>query len=534
MKRLISTLTALVMGAGVAAFAFAGCADGAATSDTPVFMTVSTYPDTLYDVGEQFSPEGGKLDLLYGGGVTEQIDMTAPGVTLSSVDTATPGQKTVTVSYGHLTTSFVVYVGQMEAAGDTPVTPGGDDEDKVVARIQVVTQPAQTEFFVGDQVDYSGGVLRVTYTDRTTAEVPFSDEGVSFRDIDTSTAGAKTVTVTYESRTTTFTVTMLAVGGVVTFEDYGESDLEVRVAEGRAIERPEDPEREGYTFGGWYEDEAKTVPFIFGDDSRINGDITVYSYWMEDGRDYFDVVYDLNYYGVKRSQYAQIVESGEAARPIAAPQRAEFRFDGWYTDEALTNEYAAGTAISADTVLRAKWTKLKTGATTYTFEAEDTDLTGKTGMSNSGSPQGADMIMSDQALGASGNRFVTYLYNEGLSLEFHIASSEEATATIVFRLAAELPNIVINQENYRITVNGEAPDYGTLTMPANAGFDDWITMEVTLKEGYNIIQLVTNNDVNPVGQGTYAGTAPMVDCIRITTAAVLAWDENYDLPADNY
>lgn len=32
------------------------------------------------------------------------------------------------------------------------------------------------------------------------------------------------------------------------------------------------------------------------------------------------------------------------------------------------------------------------------------------------------------------------------------------------------------------------------------------------------------------GMGTYQGTAPMVDCIKLTTTAVVTWDANYNLP----
>ena len=57
---------------------------------------------------------------------------------------------------------------------------------------------------------------------------------------------------------------------------------------------------------------------------------------------------------------------------------------------------------------------------------------------------------------------------------------------------------------------------------------------VSLKEGYNCIQLITCNNMNPAGegQGTFAGTAPMVDCIKLNTTAVLTWDETMGLPIE--
>lgn len=146
-EKIISALTAFIIAA--TGCAMAGCGGGPATSDTPVLLTVEQYPDTVYDVGEQFSAEGGVLALHYGGGVSQEISMTAEGVSLSTVDTSAAGSQTVTVTYGGLSTSFVVYVGEMEAATDTPSDPGtdpGGDEDKTVLRITVASNPTVTEF----------------------------------------------------------------------------------------------------------------------------------------------------------------------------------------------------------------------------------------------------------------------------------------------------------------------------------------------------------------------------------------------------
>ena len=70
-------------------------------------------------------------------------------------------------------------------------------------------------------------------------------------------------------------------------------------------------------------------------------------------------------------------------------------------------------------------------------------------------------------------------------------------------------------------------------MPTGGKFADSIVIEhVKLKEGANLIRVITNNNVNPMGEGmgTYQGTAPMVDCIRLETEAVVIWDANERLP----
>ena len=67
------------------------------------------------------------------------------------------------------------------------------------------------------------------------------------------------------------------------------------------------------------------------------------------------VAFNINGHGA-----AQNSVSGVTALPAELPVlTAEgYRFDGWYTDEALTTAAVAGATISSNTVLYAKWTEL--------------------------------------------------------------------------------------------------------------------------------------------------------------------------------
>ena len=64
----------------------------------------------------------------------------------------------------------------------------------------------------------------------------------------------------------------------VTFETNGGSEVEsVFVEKGGTIEMPAAPTKDGYTFGGWYTDEALTEEFDFT--SVINENLTLYAKW---------------------------------------------------------------------------------------------------------------------------------------------------------------------------------------------------------------------------------------------------------------
>lgn len=78
-----------------------------------------------------------------------------------------------------------------------------------VASIAVTTQPTKTEYAIGDALDLSGMVVTATMSDGTTAELGEGEYTVS--EFDSSTAGEKTITVTYAadtSLTATFKVTV--------------------------------------------------------------------------------------------------------------------------------------------------------------------------------------------------------------------------------------------------------------------------------------------------------------------------------------
>ncbi len=69
----------------------------------------------------------------------------------------------------------------------------------------------------------------------------------------------------------------------VTFDDMvdGTDNKVVEVLKGSTVAKPEDPVREGYTFAGWYADEALTEAYDFG--SAVNEDTVLYAKWTEDG-----------------------------------------------------------------------------------------------------------------------------------------------------------------------------------------------------------------------------------------------------------
>ena len=71
--------------------------------------------------------------------------------------------------------------------------------------IDVTTLPTKTQYNLNEKLNTAGMVVTATYSDHSTAEVT----GYTTSDLDSSTAGNKAITVTYQGKTTTFTVNVI-------------------------------------------------------------------------------------------------------------------------------------------------------------------------------------------------------------------------------------------------------------------------------------------------------------------------------------
>lgn len=177
---------------------------------------------------------------------------------------------------------------------------------------------------------------------------------------------------------------------------------------------------------------------------------------------------------------------------------------------------------------------LENGKKEYVFEAEWSEgIEDMTGYGYSGTTTGLNMIQPDSySKGASNGYYVSYLYNYGMTLTWHITAST-ALEKVAFtaRFAAEYVNFSITSSEYMITVNGSPIGYQTITfdnVPTTerikmVDFEDYLLNEnVSLQEGENEIKFITNN--SKAMTGTMYATAPVVDCFKLVTEGELTWD----------
>lgn len=178
--------------------------------------------------------------------------------------------------------------------------------------------------------------------------------------------------------------------------------------------------------------------------------------------------------------------------------------------------------------------KVDDGKKEFKFAAAFTNLDDVEGEGFSGGPSGVGMIVQDidGEWNTESGYYVGYLFVENTTLTFEIESNKAVDdAKIVLRLSAIGDGggaITLTSSKYTVSVNGEALQYEDISFYDRTdidgvyAFEDYLAGEnVSLKEGKNVIKLISSN--NESLGGTTKATAPLVDCVKITTSAELTW-----------
>jgi uncharacterized repeat protein (TIGR02543 family) len=137
----------------------------------------------------------------------------------------------------------------------------------------------------------------------------------------------------------------------IRFDTNGGSEIAIQnIPAGTTVAKPEDPEKVGYNFTGWYSDTNLTELFDF-ENNQITQDTIIYAGWTIKE---YAVSFDVN---GGTTITSQTVKHGEkATRPDSNPTKNNYNFDDWYTDETFNTAFDFGnTQITQDITIYAKW-----------------------------------------------------------------------------------------------------------------------------------------------------------------------------------
>ena len=147
----------------------------------------------------------------------------------------------------------------------------------------------------------------------------------------------------------------------VSFESNGGNYISpISVAANTVIgNRIPTPTKNGYLFDGWYTDRNFYNYFNYNN-TRINNNITLYAKWVQNE-------YTITYDSMGGSYVApRKVAAGKAIGASAAPTRAGYKFEGWYTDRNCYYLCNIESTLTSDITLYAKWSA---EGYTITFES---------------------------------------------------------------------------------------------------------------------------------------------------------------------
>ena len=139
---------------------------------------------------------------------------------------------------------------------------------------------------------------------------------------------------------------------------------------GSTTVRPRDPVYNGYTFGGWYRDQACTNAFDFS--MPINDNYLLYAKWTANGSgggggdtSNYTVNFDPN--GGSVSVTSKTVTLGSNYGTLPTPTRSGYSFNGWYTSSSGGSQVTSSTTVTnaSNHTLYAHWSSNNGEYTVY-------------------------------------------------------------------------------------------------------------------------------------------------------------------------
>lgn len=144
----------------------------------------------------------------------------------------------------------------------------------------------------------------------------------------------------------------------ITFDTRGGSKINpVTIRKGELLDRPQDPVKSNYSFGGWYTDNTLTNEYDFS--RPVNSSFTLYAKWNTTE---YIVTYNLNYDNLPTVSY-----STKDGYITYRPTRSGYVFNGWWLSDGfidgqpiLSRSFSFDTRVTSNNlVLYAEWVEEK-------------------------------------------------------------------------------------------------------------------------------------------------------------------------------
>ena len=230
---------------------------------------------------------------------------------------------------------------------------------------------------------------------------------------------------------------------------------------------------EGYTFDGWYADEAHKTNFDFS--TPITGDTKVYAKWT--AKDY-EVSFITEHGDAPDSQN---VKYNETANDPGKLTEEGYTFDGWYADDIHSTKFDFTQPIKRNTTVYAKWT------------AKDYEVSFIT--EHSDAPDSQNVKYNETAddpgkLKADGYTFIGWYTDETYTKEFDFTKPITSNTTVYAKWEKNAP---VLPDTYELNVSGAFVYVDGVDVTAPAG-DTSLQLEKDAS-----VRLVADPDRMPSG-----------------------------------
>lgn len=257
---------------------------------------------------------------------------------------------------------------------------------------------------------------------------------------------------------------------IVTFETNGGSAISnVTYEAGTTIVAPTDPTKVGYTFAGWYSDQALETAYTFGPMPEAN--LTLYAKWTIN-------TYTITFESNGGSAVTSL--SGDYQQAITKPTnptKTGYTFVDWYIDANLTTPYVFTLMGSSNLTLYAKWT---VNQYTVSFETNNGSIVPSVTIDYN------TLITAPTEPTKVGYSFGGWYSDQTLTTAYVFTSPVVASMTLYAKWN-------INSYTMTFVTNGGSP-----VNPITQNFGSPITIPNTAKEGYDFAGWYSNIELTTI------------------------------------
>ena len=473
-----------------------------------------------YDLGETPDLSGLKVQVKYNDGTFTIVGKDE--LTVTGLDTSTPGQKNVTISYAGFEINAKVTVAGGSIGGDTS------------AALEEITyvNGLPEKVIVGDTVDTSSVTVNAKYDDGTTKTVTATE--LTFSSVDTATAGDKQLTITYGDKTATVTVTVLGIKSVTLIT----AEVNTLVMKGDTVDLSELKATVVYT-----DDTSEVISYenltVDALDTATAGEKTVTVAYKGATAPLTVKVDGIKEIEIVGSSVNTVRPEGDdtpidysnlklkAVYYFSAKQDITFTADeitvtqpDWTADEKFFSVTYNG--------FTAKIPITETEPVIEAIEIVESTVAGKVKLGDAYSTAGIQL----EAVYSNGSREIIELDDEKLTVTLP-DTTVAGTATLTFTYDGQFTDsasiTVISVSKITVTgltnfvLKGDEYSYDGITVTLY--YSDETTIEI-LKSGYEINKIDTNTAGDTAVTVTYAGVTSEPFAVNVATVSSVAIDSN--------